>query len=82
MNGYGPGVEYKYVMPLWEVWFIVVDIVFILGMGVWTYFFVRSILRMKKANAKGNNAAPVDESEKVFGSDDFTEIKIDEEEKQ
>lgn len=81
MNGYGPGVEYKYVMPLWEVWFIVVDILFILGMGVWTYFFVRSILRMKKANAKGNNAAPVDESEKVFGSDDFTENKIDEEEK-
>lgn len=80
MNGYGPGVEYRYVMPLWEVWFIVIDVVFILCMGVWTYFFVRSILRMKKANGKGSDTVKTDAAGAVLKDGEVIENNENEEE--
>lgn len=61
MNGYGQGIEYKYVMPVWEVWFIVIDVIFILCMGVWTFFFVRSIIRMKKTDGNNTQVEKADE---------------------
>lgn len=56
MNGYGEGVEYKYVMPTWVVWLIIADVVIIACMGVWGFFFVRSVIRMKREESNNGGA--------------------------
>ena len=60
MNGYGPGVIYKYIMPMWVVWLIVADAVILVGMGVWTFFFVRGIVRRRKLKKQGADGADND----------------------
>ncbi len=48
MNGYGPDVIYRYVMPAWEVWLIVIDAVVAAGMAVWTVLLIRTARRRKR----------------------------------
>lgn len=51
MNGYGDGVVYKYVMPVWTVWMLVADAVVVLAMGGWTFFLIYGEVRSRKKRA-------------------------------
>ncbi len=80
MNGYGPGVIYKYIMPMWVVWLIVADAVILVGMGVWTFFFVRGIVRRRKlkkqaADGADNDSNPDAESDDGIVLSDGNVIK-------
>lgn len=50
MNGMGEGVVYKYVMPLWTVLLIVLDVVLVLGFAVWGFFSIRKSLNTVAEN--------------------------------
>ena len=50
MNGVGEGVVWRYLMPIWMIVLIVIDVVVFVGLAVWGFFAVRGAL--KKANAK------------------------------
>lgn len=68
MNGYGPGVIYKYVMPMWVVWLLVADIFVLAGVGVYTFFFVRGEVKRRRAKAaKAANADGNPEQNDVDG---------------
>ncbi len=50
MNGVGEGVVWRYLMPVWMIVLIVIDVVVFVGLAVWGFFAVRGAL--KKGNAK------------------------------
>lgn len=47
MNGHGAGIEYRYIMPVWEMCLIGAEIAVAIGMIVWVAFIIRGRLKRK-----------------------------------
>lgn len=45
MNNYGEGVVWRYAMPMWQVFVIVINVVFVAGFAVWGFFAIRKTLK-------------------------------------
>lgn len=50
MNGRGGGVVYEYLLPIWQIVLISVDVAIAVGLGVWGFFAVRKALKRAKLN--------------------------------
>ena len=48
MNGMGNGVEYRYALPYWQIWLIVLDALIAAGLCIWGYIVIRRALRADK----------------------------------
>ena len=48
MNGHGAGIEYRYIMPVWEMCLIGADVAVAVGMIIWIAFIIRGRLKRKK----------------------------------
>lgn len=48
MNGIGEGVVYRYAMPMWMVWLIIINVVLVAGAAVWGFFAIRKGLKKSK----------------------------------
>lgn len=48
MNGIGDGVVYRYAMPMWQIWLIILNVGLLVVFGVWGFFLIRYKLKKQK----------------------------------
>jgi beta-glucosidase len=56
MNGMGPGIIYKYALPLWVIWLILANVgIFVLGCGWGALAITKALKRKRKATAAASD---------------------------